>query len=67
MTPDCEAQGTRVVTLDQLRDLYERVPFVRGCARVELLHRLQQERLEVRDARLARRGAQAASSNASQN
>ena len=66
MTPDCEAQADGVVTLDQLRDLYERVPFIRGRARVELLHRLQRVSREVRDARLARPGAQAASSNASQ-
>ena len=31
MDPDYEAQGSGIVTLDQLRDLYERVPFVRGA------------------------------------
>jgi hypothetical protein len=69
MTPDWdgEGQGTGVVTLDQLRDLYERVPFVRGHARVELLRRLQRVRREVRDARLARPAVPAASSNAASN
>ena len=54
MTIDYEAQFTGVVALNQLRDLYERVPFVRGRARVELLRELQRVRLEVRNARLAR-------------
>jgi hypothetical protein len=54
MTTDYEAQVTGVVALNQLRDLYERVPFVRGRARVELLRQLQRVRLEVRNARLAR-------------
>jgi hypothetical protein len=38
--------------LEQLRDLYERIPFVRGRARVALLHRLQRVSLEVRQARV---------------
>jgi hypothetical protein len=59
MATDYEAQSSGVVALDQLRDLYERIPFVRGRARVELLRRLQRVRLEVRDARLARPGAEA--------
>lgn len=67
MDPDYEAQGSGIVTLDQLRNLYERVPFVRGRARAELLRRLQRVRREVRDARLARPGAQVAPSNASRN
>ena len=57
MAMDYEAQTTGVVPLDQLRDLYERIPFVRGRARVEILRRLQRVRREIRDARLARRGA----------
>jgi hypothetical protein len=60
MAVDYEAQTTGVVPLDQLRDLYERIPFVRGRARVEILRRLQRVRREVRDARLARPGAPAA-------
>ena len=67
MTPEYEAQSSGVVTLDQLRDLYERVPFVRGRARVELLRRLQQVRREVRDARLARPAVQTASTSAASN
>jgi len=67
MTPDCDPQETGVVTIDQLRDLYERVPFVRGRARVELLRRLQQVRLEVRHARRARLDAQARPDSASPN
>jgi hypothetical protein len=59
MTTECEAQTTGVVALKQLRDLYERVPFVRGSARVEVLRRLQRVRLEVRDARRRRPRAQA--------
>jgi hypothetical protein len=55
MVTDCETQTAGgVVALEQLRDLYERIPFVRGRARVELLRRLQRVRREVRDARLAR-------------
>ena len=64
MTADCEPRGAGVVALEQLRDLYERVPFVRGRARVELLRRLQRVRLEVRDARLARPATHAASGEA---
>jgi len=67
MTPDCDPQETGVVTIDQLRDLYERVPFVRGRARVELLRRLQQVRLEVRHARRARLDALARPDSASPN
>lgn len=39
--------------LEQLRDLYDRIPFVRGRARVALLHRLRRVSLEVRQARVA--------------
>jgi hypothetical protein len=60
MAVDYETQTTGVVPLDQLRDLYERIPFVRGRARVEILRRLQRVRREVRDARLGRRGTPAA-------
>lgn len=67
MTPDYDAQNNGVVTIDQLRDLYERVPFVRGRARVELLRRLQRVRREVREARLARLDAQTASGSAASN
>jgi hypothetical protein len=59
MPMDYDAQATGIVPLDQLRDLYERIPFVRGRARVEILRRLQRVRREVRDARLARRGTPA--------
>ena len=60
MPMDYEAQTIGIVPLDQLRDLYERIPFVRGRARAEILRRLQRVRREVRDARLARRGTPAA-------
>ena len=40
--------------LEQLRDLYDRIPFVRGRARVALLHRLRRVSHEVRQARVAR-------------
>ena len=64
MDLDYEGQRTGIVKLRQLRDLYERVPFVRGRARVELLRRLQRVRLEVRDARLAKpQGASSSTSN----
>jgi hypothetical protein len=53
-----DAQTSGIVALDQLRDLYERIPFVRGRARVELLRRLQRVRLEVRNARLNRPAAE---------
>ena len=39
------------VSLEQLRDLYERIPFARGPARVALLHRLRGVTTEVRKAR----------------
>jgi hypothetical protein len=48
---------------DQFRDLYERIPFVRGRARVEMLHRLQCVQIEVQKARQARPGARAAKSD----
>ena len=67
MTPDYEAQSTGVVTIDQLRDLYERVPFVRGRARVELLRRLHRVRREMREARLARLDVQTGPGSAASN
>jgi len=67
MTTDYEAQFTGVVALNQLRDLYERVPFVRGRARVELLRELQRVRLEIRNARLARPATPVAPADASVN
>jgi hypothetical protein len=48
---------------EQLRDLYERIPFVRGRARVEMLHRLQCVQIELQKAREARPGAPAARSD----
>jgi hypothetical protein len=53
MPVDYEAETSAPAALHQLRDLYERIPFVRGRARVELMRRLQRVRLEVRNARLA--------------
>jgi hypothetical protein len=67
MITDNEAQTTGVVALDQLRDLYERIPFVRGRARVELLRQLQRVRREVRDARLARPATPATLTDAAAN
>jgi hypothetical protein len=46
-------QAPAILPLEQLRDLYDRIPFVRGRARVALLHRLRQVSLEVRQARIA--------------
>ena len=54
MATDHESQTSGVVALDQLRDLYERIPFVQGRARLELLRRLQRVRLEVRNERLGK-------------
>ncbi len=59
MAIDYEAQNNGVVPLEQLRDLYERIPFVRGRARVDILRRLHRVRREVRDSRLARPGTPA--------
>ena len=42
-----------IVPLEQLRDLYERIPFARGPARVALLHRLRGVTTEVRKARVS--------------
>jgi hypothetical protein len=41
--------------LEQLRDLYERIPFVRGRTRVALLHRLRRVSIELREARASAR------------
>lgn len=41
----------RIAALEQLRDLYERIPFARGRERVALLHRLRGVTTEVRRAR----------------
>ena len=38
--------------LEQLRDLYERIPFVQGRARVALLQRLRRVSHQVRQGRL---------------
>jgi hypothetical protein len=59
MAAASEAHDPRI-TIEELRDLYERLPFVRGRARVELLRRLQTVRLEVRRSRQARSSAPAA-------
>jgi len=40
-----------LVPLEQLRDLYERIPFAHGAARVALLHRLRRVTTELRKAR----------------
>jgi hypothetical protein len=40
-----------LISLEQFRDLYERIPFARGPARVALLHRLRRVTTEVRKAR----------------
>ena len=40
-----------LVPLEQLRDLYERIPFARGRERIALLHRLRGVTTEVRKAR----------------
>jgi hypothetical protein len=53
-----------LLAIDELRDLYERIPFVRGRTRAELLRRLHTVRRDVRDARLARLSAPEAFSEA---
>jgi hypothetical protein len=40
-----------LATLQQFRDLYDRIPFARGPARVALLHRLRRVTTEVRKVR----------------
>ena len=40
-----------LVALQQLRDLYERIPFAHGPARVALLHRLRRVTTDLRKAR----------------
>jgi len=42
-----------LVPLEQLRDLYERIPFTRGPARVALLHRLRGVTTDLRKTRAA--------------
>jgi len=54
-------------SLEQLRDLYERIPFVRGRGRVALLHRLQRVSVEVRQARVSSPKAPTAGSRAAEN
>ena len=44
-------QVAETLPLEQLRDLYERIPFARGRARVALLHRLRRVTTELRQAR----------------
>jgi hypothetical protein len=46
-------QPADIPPLEQLRDLYDRIPFVRGRARDALLHRLRRVSLELRQARMA--------------
>ena len=50
--PSPTVKQAETLLLEQLRDLYERIPFVRGRARVALLHRLQRVSLEVRQTRV---------------
>jgi len=50
-TPNRPAQT--LVPLEQLRDLYERIPFTQGPARVALLHRLRGVTTDLRKARAA--------------
>jgi hypothetical protein len=60
-------QPPPTVALEQLRDLYERIPFVRGRGRVALLHRLQRVSVEVRQARASSPKAPTAASRAAEN
>ena len=46
-----ERRTQTLVLLEQLRDLYERIPFARGRERIALLHRLRSVTTEVRKAR----------------
>ena len=48
-TPNRSAET--LLPLEQLRDLYERIPFARGPARVALLHRLRGVTTDLRKAR----------------
>jgi hypothetical protein len=60
-------QTPTTLPLDQLRDLYERIPFVRGPGRAALLHRLQRVSVEVRQARVSSPKAPTAGSRAAEN
>jgi hypothetical protein len=52
--PLLEAKQTPdIPTLELLRDLYDRIPFVRGRTRDALLHRLRRVSVELRQARMA--------------
>jgi len=51
MSPTAKARP-EAPPLEQLRDLYERIPFVRGRARVALLQRLRRVSDQVRKGRL---------------
>ena len=53
MTSSSQHPPARIAPLEQLRDLYERIPFARGRERVALLHRLRGVTTEVRKARAA--------------
>jgi hypothetical protein len=53
MSSKIAEQPPSTLPLEQLRDLYERIPFVRGRGRAALLHRLQRVSVEVRQARIA--------------
>jgi hypothetical protein len=51
MKSTTDPSAKRVVPLEQLRDLYERIPFARGRQRIALLHRLRGVTTEVRKTR----------------
>ena len=48
-----DSSAKPLVPLEQLRDLYERIPFTQGPARVALLHRLRGVTTDLRKARAA--------------
>jgi hypothetical protein len=60
-------QTPSTLPIEQLRDLYERIPFVRGRGRAALLHQLKRVSLEVRQARVSSPKAPNAGSRAAEN
>jgi hypothetical protein len=52
-SPIPKQSPSTTLLLEQLRDLYERISFVRGRGRVALLHRLRRVSVEVRQARIS--------------
>ena len=52
-SPTVDRSAETLVPLEQLRDLYERIPFARGPARIALLDRLRGVTTDLRKTRAA--------------